>query len=222
MAEVMPINFPLPSESAVASYNYTDMAEGTGVTVFYLVGATGDNILTSQTVYADDIENATADTDLTSDFVKLMDTDYDLSAFNAPRTIKGTGLVNLTYYEKVVGDESTNFYFNIIVKKYDGSTETTIGTATTPTLSGAGNTTYYNLGLFPISLTQTHFAIGDILRVTVEGYAKDINYISGGRDHVILGIGQDPMNRDGGIITPSTNNEMITQSKIYIPFKLDL
>ena len=82
MAEVMPINFPLPSENAVASYNYTDMAEGTGVTVFYLVGATGDNILTTQTVYADDIENATAETELTSDYVKLMDTDYDLSPFN--------------------------------------------------------------------------------------------------------------------------------------------
>ena len=35
MAEVMPINFPLPSESAVASYNWSDVASGETYITFY-------------------------------------------------------------------------------------------------------------------------------------------------------------------------------------------
>lgn len=222
MAEVMPINFPLPSENAVASYNYTDMAEGTGITIFNLVGTTGDNILTSQTVYADRIEEESADTSTTSDYVKIFDVDYDLSAFNMPKTIKGTGLLNFSQFGQGSGDETSSWYFTIVVKKYDGSTETSIGTVNSSTLTATGVHTTSNLELLPISLTQTHFAIGDILRVTVEGYIKDIGWISGGRNTLKIGIGQDPMNRDGTYLTPSTDTGEITINKIYIPFKLDL
>jgi len=222
MAEVMPVNFPLPSESAVASYSYTDVAEGTGVTVFNLVGATGDNILTTQTVYADKIEEESAVTDTTSAYVKIFDVDYDLSAFNMPKTIEGTGLLNFSQYGKGSGDETSWWYFTIVVKKYDGSTETTIGTVNSSTLSATGVHTTTNLELLPITLSQTHFAIGDILRVTVEGYIKDTDWISGGRNTLKIGIGQDPMNRDGSYLIPSTNTGEITLNKIYIPFKLDL
>jgi len=222
MAEVLPINFPLPSESAVASYDYTDVAEGTGVTIFNLVGATGDNILTKETVYADKIEEEIAITDTTSEYVKVFDVDYDLSAFNMPKTIEGTGLVNFSQYGSGSGDETSCWYFTIVVKKYDGSTETTIGTVNSSTLSATGNHLTTNLELLPITLSKTHFAIGDILRVTVEGYIKYTGFLSGGPNKLKIGIGQDPMNRDGKYLTPSSDDEMITASKIYIPFKLDL
>ena len=214
----MPINFPLPSESAVASYNYTDMAEGTGVTMFYLAATNGDNILTPNQIYSDVIEYSTGAHNLTPDFVKNMDVDYDLSAFNSPRTVKGTAYINFTFHQWKSGEAVVTSKFTIKVRKWDGVTETEIGNATTAELSSltAGQ---YILTALAIPLTQTHFGIGDVLRVTIEGYDKE----AAPRDSTnILIVGQDPMNRDGTYIIPSTDNPVsITQNKIWIPFKIE-
>ncbi len=34
MADILPTNFPAPTERSIATYNYTDIAEGTGVVIF--------------------------------------------------------------------------------------------------------------------------------------------------------------------------------------------
>ena len=215
MAEVMPINFPLPSESAVASYNYTDIAEGTGVTMFYLAATHGDNILTPNQIYSEVIEHSTGAHILTTDFVKNMDVDYDLSAFNSPRTVKGTAYINFTGHIWKSGTAVVTAKFTIKVRKWDGTTETEIGNATTAEITDAAG---YKLTALAIPLTQTHFAIGDILRVTIEGYDKEAAPDSTN----ILIVGQDPMNRDGTYIIPSTDNPVsITQAKIWIPFKIE-
>ena len=214
----MPINFPLPSESAVASYNYTDMAEGTGVTMFYLAATNGDNILTPNQIYSDVIEYSTGEHNLTTDFVKNMDVDYDLSAFNSPRTVKGTAYINFTGHQWKSGTAVVTSKFTIKVRKWDGVTETEIGNATTAEITDAAG---YKLTALAIPLTQTHFGIGDVLRVTIEGYDKEDAHFSDTTN--ILIVGQDPMNRDGTYIIPSTDNPVsITQTKIWIPFKIDL
>lgn len=211
----MPINFPLPSESAVASYNYTDMAEGTGVTMFYLAATNGDNILTPNQIYSDVIEYSTGAHNLTTDFVKNMDVDYDLSAFNSPRTVKGTAYINFTFHQWKSGTAVVTSKFTIKVRKWDGTTETEIGNATTAEITDAAG---YKLTALAIPLTQTHFGIGDVLRVTIEGYDKEAAPDSTN----ILIVGQDPMNRDGTYIIPSTDDPVsITQTKIWIPFKIE-
>ena len=213
----MPINFPLPSESAVASYNYTDMAEGTGVTMFYLAATNGDNILTPNQIYSDVIEYSTGEHNLTTDFVKNMDVDYDLSAFNSPRTVKGTAYINFTGHQWKSGTAVVTSKFTIKVRKWDGVTETEIGNATTAELS-TSTAGQYILTALAIPLTQTHFGIGDVLRVTIEGYDKEAAPDSTN----ILIVGQDPMNRDGTYIIPSTDDPVsITQTKIWIPFKIE-
>ena len=35
MAENLPVNFAIPGEGVIAAFNYTDIAEGTGIQVFY-------------------------------------------------------------------------------------------------------------------------------------------------------------------------------------------
>ena len=220
MAEVMPINFPLPSESAVASYNYTDMAEGTGVTMFYLAATHGDNILTPNQIYSEVIEHSTGAHILTTDFVKNMDVDYDLSAFNSPRTVKGTAYINFTGHIWKSGTAVVTAKFTIKVRKWDGTTETEIGSATTAEISSPGSAADYILTALAIPLTQTHFGIGDVLRVTIEGYDKEAAHFSDTTN--VLIVGQDPMNRDGTYIIPSTDNPVsITQTKIWIPFKIE-
>lgn len=219
MAEVMPINFPLPAENAVASYSYTDLAEGTGVTMFYLLATNGDNILSQNQIYSDVIELNSGSHALTNTFVKNQDVDYDLTAFNAPRTVKGTAYMNFTYHIYKSGSQIVTAYWTIKVRKWDGVTETEIGNASTPEINSSVTGEAYDLTALAIPLTQTHFAIGDVLRVTVEGYDKEAAADSTNN----LIIGQDPMNRDGTYIIPSTDDPVsITQTKIWIPFKLNL
>jgi len=216
MAEVMPINFPLPSESAVASYSYSDLAEGTGVTMFYLLATNGDNILSQNQIYSDVIEYSTSAHALTTDFVKNLDVDFDLTAFNAPRTVKGTAYTNFTFHQWKSGTQVVTSKFTIKVRKWDGVTETEIGNATTAEIT---DTDGYKLTALAIPLTETNFGIGDVLRVTVEGWDKEAAADSTN----VLTFGQDPMNRDGHYIIPSTDNPVsTTQFKIWIPFKIDL
>jgi hypothetical protein len=221
MAEVMPINFPLPSESATVTYDWSDFGEGTGIKMFYLASTYGDNILTTNQIYANDVEYITGAKNMTADFVKNLDVDYDLSAFNSPRTVRGTAYINFTGHTWSVGG-NCYWKFTVKVRKWDGATETEIGSATTRTVDGnAEGADAYDLFALSIPLTETHFAIGDVLRVTIEGYDKLFN---ANPTTNILIIGQDPMNRDGTYIIPSTDSShgvSITQTKIWIPFKIE-
>ena len=213
----MPINFPLPSEAAAVTYDWADFAEGTGIKMFYLASTYGDNILTTNQIYSEEIEYDTGAHNLTAAYVKNFDVDYDLSAFNSPRTVRGTAYINFTGHGVEVGGNAY-WYFTVKVIKWDGTTETEIGNATTRTFNGHDEGEY-DLFALSIPLTTTHFAIGDILRVTVEGYDK--LYDATPATHRLI-IGQDPMNRDGTYIIPSTDNPVsITQTKIWIPFKID-
>jgi hypothetical protein len=70
-----------------------------------------------------------------------------------------------------------------------------------------------------IPLTETNFKIGDILRVTVEGWGKE----EAADSTLEIGIGQDPINRDATRLKPSTDDPVSTTvTKIWIPFKIDL
>ena len=215
----MPINFPLPSENAVASYDYYDIAEGTGMKMFYLVSVHGDYILTENPIYAETVEYNTGESALTTEFTKIMDVDYDLSSFNFPKTVKGTAVCSFSFFGcKRSGTAATTTKITVRVRKWDGVTETEIGNATTGDLTTSGFV--YKTTSLIIPLTETNFKIGDILRVTVEGWGKE----AAGYDSTLeIGIGQDPMNRDATRLKPSTDDPVSTTvSKIWIPFKIDL
>ena len=218
MAEVLPINFPLPSESAVASYDYYDIAEGTGMKMFYLVSVHGDYILTENPIYAETVEYNTGESELTTDFTKIMDVDYDLSSFNFPKTVKGTAVCSFSFFGFKSGTAVTTTKITVRVRKWDGVTETEIGNATTGDLLSTAAKIYKTTSLI-IPLTETNFKIGDILRVTVEGWGKE----AAADSTLEIGIGQDPMNRDATRLIPSTDDPVSTTvTKIWIPFKIDL
>ena len=220
MAEVLPINFPLPSESAVASYNYYDIAEGTGIKLFYGCGisdSTGqDYILTENQIYPAQAAKEITGTTTSASYALTSDTDFDLTAFNTPRTIRGTAYINFCF--GAATSDGGAGYTKIIAKlrKWDGSTETEIASNTSEEL--VTTTAFTNrLASFTITIPETHFKIGEQLRLTMLQYA----YTVGGTKTTTTTYGCDPMNMDG-TITPSTDDTAITQLKLWIPFKLDL
>jgi hypothetical protein len=193
--------------SAIASYNYSDLAENTGVKMFYLaVADDGVGIITQNQVYSDYIEQAGAGSSAT--YEKILDNDYDLSAFNAPQMIRGTALFTYSYY----GTPESYVYTKILIRKWDGTTETEIANGTSVERHHSPH-----IELLKIAIPLTVFKVGEQLRITVELYLKT----AAGPDQA--GYGTDPMNRDGTYVVPSTDVPTSTSTfKCWIPFNLDL
>ena len=200
---------PLPKiiqsqQNALANYDYFDIAEGTGMQLFYAAAtgnATTGYILTGNQVYSTSVETFHSSLDVNN---------FDTFVFNTPKIVGGTALV--TFSICISGAYSSAFEFTTSVQKWDGSTATTLGTASTGIGSGAdlSKRTY----LIQIPITKTAFKAGEMLRLSLSGAVAGASYYY---------FGWDPMNRDGTFILPSTDNPATTtQLKVWVPFVLDL
>ena len=226
----MPLNEVIPqqAESAIASFDYYDIAEGTGIKAFYL-GVSEDDSgndyhLVTQELYSDEIDTAITTFDGTT-YDKELDLDFDLAAFNMPKTIKGTGYIQFSEYELTTcsAGQSVNGYFVFKLRKWDGTTETEIASATSKTYGFGYETTptaRTETGFIPITIPETPFAPGEQLRLTMECWTKTINETGGSGT---FAIGHDPKNRDGTYIKPSTDDpESVTKTTFFCPFKIEL
>ena len=194
--------------SAIASYNYEDLAENTGVKLFYAATTNSDEILTQNQIYSNNIELSGAVS--SNAYAVILDKDFDLTAFNAPQIVRGTAYFNYTLYNSSAVDE----YMHIYIRKWDGSAETEIANLSGALfISGAYGARVETLS---IPITNTPFKEGEQLRVTANLYARRS---TGAAEKVAFG--SDPMNRDGALIIPSTDGT-ISQFKCWIPFNLDL
>lgn len=215
---LVPQVYPTGTERATANYNWTDIADGTGVVIFYGASDTdGDQFLQTQVIYSNGIE--VGGTAVASG--ESFNVDFDLTAFNTPKTVKGTAYIEYGHYGAKVnrtGATNMNAYVTFTLYKFDGTTETQIGT----------NNTYVTFDATPVKrtfcmtldLTETSFKAGDILRLTAVG---TITGGGGGAETGRVVIGSDPKNRDGTYITPSSDSPAtITQLILNLPFVIDL
>lgn len=198
-------SFLRSSEGISANYDFTDVADGTGVLVLYGVGATtsagSSYLLTANRVWGLKTYDAqTAAGTYTYNF--------DLTGFNSPRTAKGVAYVNVAFYMVSASDSVT---IKAQVKKYSNSTETNISSEiSSDTYGGAG---IYKQLILPIPLTQTNFKRGDQLRLTIKMVKVNAN---GSAE-----IGFDPQNNAGTLLDPNTM--LLTTSLIfYCPFRIDV
>uniref|UniRef100_A0A6H1ZTM8 Uncharacterized protein n=1 Tax=viral metagenome TaxID=1070528 RepID=A0A6H1ZTM8_9ZZZZ len=102
-------------------------------------------------------------------FAKYIDLDFDLT-IKGERLIGGDCLLNVEFvhYDRGTGGNTTKIIAKIV--HYDGTTKTTLAT-----LNGAENyTESSNTVTQPLkgTIITKHFKIGDILRVTIEVWAK--------------------------------------------------
>lgn len=202
MADQLPINFAIPGENIIATYDYNDIADGTGIVEFYLFSAfEGDYQVSGaevfeigkEAVFSHSIEVQVSDAK--SFFTK---------EFNTPRTIKGTALLSFSMYK------STNpQQIKIQLFHYDGTTSTQIGSDFHYNFNDASSAR--RMINAKIDCPATHFKIGEQLKITIDG--------SGATNSVYIGI--DPQNRDGTNLVPSTTPSITTQFIARIPFKIE-
>lgn len=183
----------------IASYDFTDIAEGTGIVDFYgfSENLSGSTLLAlgKTSLYSADIQSS--GTSWT----------FNSGAFNLPKIIKGTALIRFSA-ALTAGGASVTMNFDIAIQKVSEGTATTIGSASTATLTSAGAGTSAKNYTIPISCTQTHFKIGDNLRIVFTGHTN------GGT----INLGHDPANRDTAEMTATVNP---TKMECFIPFKID-
>ena len=218
---VIPDTFGIRGERVVASYDFIDFIEGTGVITYYSGSGLNDSateefILKSNTFYSNTIfvEGAITNTAWAIAFEK----NYDLSPLNLPLTIKGTASVIISWAVFGHGSTTMDGYLKSKLIKVSDAGETIIGTGKTGEINIVTSAAWEETtSTMILNLTQTHFKIGDTIRLSIEGWARTGQGGQNGK----IGWGQDPINRDSAPLTPSTD-DTITKTNITIPFQINL
>jgi len=200
---MIPLRFRKSSEGALANYDFVDIAEGTGVVIFY-GGATetsaGITYLFSKNAFYSEYTTIIFG-------VGTNTRNFDTGVFNLPKAIKGTAYFSVGLYTQSGG---ANAYLKVTVQKSSGGAITNCSSQiSSATINGNGA---YNMLMIPIPLTTTHFKKGDFLRVEVSA-VNSLNAIE---------YGTDPMGRPGTYLTGAVLNTMTTKMQLYMPFQLDL
>ena len=190
----VPTNFQAIS-NVLPTYNFVDIASGTGYVNFY-AGTTVDKMaLSNFTYYSDTI------------YASTTDDDYDV-LLNRPMDLKGLGIVNVPVYIDRNGNPSTTAHVTVKLRKWDGSTETEIVSNDSTTLLNASTAAYY-MQAVDLVIPLTHFKIGETLRLTIQ-----IVF-----DRGIMYYGHDPQNRSTGWDTTGAVPSRLT---FQCPVRLNL
>lgn len=211
-AETLPVNFDVPSENIISTYNWTDIANGAGYATFY-----GSDFLdsTETKVYSLITSTIEAYTGITETAHNTDNTyNFDI-AFNSPRTLKGDCFIGVPIRADGEGSSTIAITMNASLYHYDGSTETQIGgTITLALTSGAGtaNWAYLN-GVFEPS-SQVQFKIGEILRLK-------LNLVNAASGNVTStgAFAHNPTNWDTTYASEAGYRHMIL--KLDVPFKIE-
>lgn len=206
---VLPIVFRRSTEEAIASYNFTDIAAGTGIIEFYAGTSYNPTInyrLSNLRFYSDDIAITATSTDALGIPVKQLDVDFDV-LINKSFMAQGLAIVNIPVHW--VSSASSTIYLVAKLRKYAGGAETEIA-------SGQSWTMSYGSRMFAINFTvpQTTFKKGEYMRLTLEVWiTNSTGSVS------TYHIGTDPQGRTfGGEFTSDNPSTLI----FYCPVRIDL
>ena len=216
MAEVLPLNFPIPTEAAIASYDFVDIQTGRGIVLYHLIAEKD----TSGTTY-----KLTTETDtLTPRAIQVIQSSGDGSttftfytgAFTSPRRIHGEAFFNFGFGG--IGGASDQMKIEIKFYHYDGSTSTQMGSTWTSEwlaiTTGAALSTRVNSSA---DLPLTQFNIGDKIKVEVNIVGDEDTGIT----DMEVGINPEDLN-SGDTLTPESDVLDTSMFKIWIPFRIDI
>jgi hypothetical protein len=165
---VLQQKIPTPPAEATASFDYADIQEGTGYSIYNLIQAQ----VSGNTTYAlsrNDLDSSISELSGNTGSGKTLDLDFDVT-FNRPQNVKGIAYVNIPH-GILSNPNATTGYLVAKVRKWDGTTETEIIEATSETLSAPGSSgTDQKVHNIPITIPLTHFKKGETFRLTIEGW----------------------------------------------------
>lgn len=211
------------SSGEVVTYDFFDLADGSGIVTLYGAvdsrgrGVLSGGYLTRNTPYSDTI--VTNSSTSSTNYAKEFDKSFDLY-INKPITIKGNATFNipLACGQGATGPSSGGCYPIVGFGKISNGvyTEVVSGTALASTWTSSGGTSKPNIFYVRLNVPLTNYAIGDTLRVKVEGWAKS-SYSDGE-----CSLGHDPKNRDGSSTASAFASTDPTQMTFYVPILVDL
>lgn len=183
----VPPNFQAIS-NVLANYDFVDIVSGTGIINLYAGKTVDVKLLSNYTFYSEPFVTRSAG-NATAAYVKNIDEDFDV-VVNRTLVLKGKIVVNVP----MAIDSSVNHYgyVKVILRKYSGGSETDI-VSNDSSATAATGVEVYVMKAIDLDIPLTVFKIGDILRITVEGYDK-----STGAGTAYISIAYDPMNRTTG------------------------
>lgn len=216
----IPQNFAAIS-NVLPTYNFVDIAAGTGIINFY-AGKTVDlNLLSNSTYYSSAIytQSGNYSMDLVN-IAEMLDVDFDV-LLNRPINVAGKVVVNIPLCY-VCDTAPTTIISNITITvfKWDGVSETSLASNTDTWTAAYTGTTLYKMLAIDLNIPLTHFKIGEYLRLNIDihGY-----YTAGGVRFVQVRLGHDPMNRTSdGTLTWDTSAAVPSRITFQVPVRLNL
>lgn len=216
--------FPIPPETAIASYDFEDISSGTGIIDYYAgESASGAYTMSNIPFYSNRVSTFAVAEEPTADFKKYGDIDYDV-LINKPLEINGNVLINLTsgWNEEGGGSNTCVEYIVATLKKVDVNNNIiTLGTDTSSQKTTTGGTGFQTRAM-SINLSNEKIKKGETIRLNIQHYLKK----TAGSDTILAGWGQDPKDRNDDYVYEGVKNgisdEWTTQFKMQLPVKINL
>jgi len=213
----------------LTNYDYIDIADGTGIVNFYLGNSYQNGAsaaLLSRTIWYPTTKCYSRYKYLTvsgAGFETVQEMDFDVQ-LNTPRIISGKALLNVTTGINIsdITAGTTHFKFlNARLRKWNGTAETEIAQASGNMIARtAGEAAmYYNQEVIQITVPQTTFKTGEVLRLTLEHKGMQSNDVG----LMSMAWAYDPYGRaasGAGLVFDAIT--FPTTAIIKIPFKLDI
>lgn len=226
MAEQLPINFAIPAEPTITSYNYTDIADGSGKVDFYGYESKGsaaakyeldtDTAIYSETTLFTGTTSGTGGTAIT------FNKDFYTKKYNKPTTLKGTCFVQLPFAHRVtVSNQNISTYLVVTISEYNATATTQVTQATSYTFaSGVGVSQIANFN-FSFDVPDYTIKVGSQILVNLSVYSGNT---AGGSDACRWNVAVDPANRTvahdkEGASVPG--DFVTSRLKIKLPFRID-
>lgn len=240
---VVPKRYLKTGEGSIATFDWTDIANGTGYSTYYgAKTASGANMTTvTAALYSERIHStktvalsgviATPFND--PDAPNPNELDFDIQ-FNLPRQINGDVFINVPIGVHKNAAQGYRYGCSGAVLHVDtGGTETELGVGKSQQfaivdLGGETDDISSDMGLIKINVDKTHFKKDEILRFRL---TPRYRLSAGGAvDDNDCGVGHDPANRSDANyddIGLNTSQQVIstgepTQLSFHVPFVIDL
>jgi hypothetical protein len=218
-------------ENVIASYNSTDVVEGSGIVNFYLgtTNLTGgiDYIMNTDIWRTHQSIFTTANTNHTmylsasyngAAAVKI-DLDFDSKIYNRQVTLYGTGMATFRVLCSGLATKLT-LYPVVTLYRYNATEgEVSIATATGESYTNNVSTTEARSYALPLVVPKTLIKVGDILRLTIQVYLAT----DGVAGYALLAY--DPADREAsrnaGALEPTAAAGQ-SQAVLQVPYLVDL
>jgi hypothetical protein len=145
----LPQNIPIPAESSIASYSWTDIISGAGYDNFYLSAIPSGFSLSSKAVATNTVSTGSQ-------------TGFTTSLFNTPRTLNGRIFLEFGGVSTYIGAGGRTSTVGGELKKVSGGVTTSLGTFTGYSKSQSSVTSQI-MGCAYLDVTDVNIKIDDYL-----------------------------------------------------------